>query len=88
MNMKYEKFLESFCDDYVDNKGADDIIRIGLPLRVRFKKWRLERQGYFVRVVLEYHHCRVNPAKCGTSARGYGFARIYKYKLPSIKKGV
>ena len=78
----YEEFLEKYCENKTFSHRTGDVHPIGLPLKIRIKKWLLERKGYLVKVTLEYHYYSNYPPVYKTSAKGFGLARIYKY-LPA-----
>ena len=83
--MEYEEYLDKFCSNETFRKKTGDTHRLTLPLRICFKIWLLERKGYLVRVMVDYHYHSVYPEKGEVlGAKGFGFVRIYKYKLNAL----
>ena len=78
--MEYEEYLDRFCSNETFWKRTGDTHKLSLPLRIRFKLWRLRRKGYLVRITIEYHYHSVYPGKKPKQGKGYGFVRIHKYK--------
>ena len=80
--MDYEEYLEKFCMEKTFWKRAGDMYSLTLPRKIRLKVKRLEKEGYLVRLTVDYHYHSVYPdegVKCG---KGFGFVRIHKY-LPN-----
>ena len=82
--IKYEEYLDKFCSNETFRKKTGDTHGLGLPLRIRFKIWLLKRKGYLVRVTVDYHHHSMHIGKKIRGGEGFGFVRIYKYKLNAL----
>lgn len=78
--MKYEEYLDKFCSNETFWKRTGEVHNLGLPLRIRFKIWRLKRKGYLIRVEVDYHYHNVSCEKDVQKEEGFGFIRIHKYK--------
>ena len=82
--MEYEEYLDKFCSNETFRKRTGDTYSLGLPLRIRFKIWRLKRKGYLVRVTVDYHHHGMYFGEKIRGGEGYGFVRIHKYKPKNL----
>lgn len=78
--MKYEDYLNRFCERVNPYSRFDETHYIKLPLRIRLRKWLLERKGFIVKIEIAWHHYTINPNETPIRFHGVGYARIQKYK--------